>query len=150
MGVDTSAWIVYGIIVDTEDLTPSVVRQLVAAFSLDVEPPDDGDGDDTLGSEYTEWWLHVLGKVMSKLERRLVRRGLTVETFGSGAFPRWAIGREAAHASGDGDQVAFTTPARVTAATRLSKRQRATIEHLRRIIPGASRPHLLLGVMRWQ
>ena len=49
-----------------------------------------------------------------------------------------------------GGGLATTTPARIAAAMRLSKRQRATIEQLRRIIPGASPPRLVLGVMRWQ
>ena len=151
MGIDTSAWVTYGIIVDTEDLTPAVIRQLVAAFSLDVEPPDDGD-DGTQGSEHTKWWRSVLSRVMNGIDRRLWRRGLTVETCGSDVDPRWVIGREAAHASGDGDGggLATTTPARIAAAMRLSKRQRATIEQLRRIIPGASPPRLVLGVMREQ
>ena len=152
MGIDTSAWVTYGIIVDTEDLTPAVIRQLVAAFSLDVEPPDDGDDDDTQGSEHTRWWRSVLSRVMNGIDRRLWRRGLAVEWCGSDVDVRWVIGREAANAMGDGDGggLATTTPARIAAAMRLSKRQRATIEQLRRIIPGASKPRLVLGVMRWQ
>lgn len=137
MGVDTSASLVFGTIVDVDDLTPDVVARVAAALAVDVESPDEGDCYST----------RALNQAMEQINTALRRRGLVVETCGSFVSPRWVIGREVAYAVGDGDSLATTTPAKIARAMRLSKRNRATLERLRRMIPGASPLRLVLSVL---
>ena len=137
MGVDTSASLVFGTVVDVEDLTPEIVARVAAALAVDVEPPDEGDC----------YSMRALNQAMQELDVALRRRGLVVETCGSFVSPRWVIGREVVTAWGDGDSLATTTPAKIARAMRLSARHRATLERLRRMIPGASPLRLVLSVM---
>lgn len=137
MGIDTSASLVYGTIVDVDDLTPEVVARVAAALAVDVEPPDDGEYYST----------QALNDVMEDFNVALRRRGLVVETCGSFVSPRWVIGREVVSALGDGDSLATTTLAKIARAMRLSKRHRATLDRLRRIIPSTSPLRLVLSVM---
>ena len=137
MGVDTSASLVFGTIVDVEDLTSEIVARVAAALAVDVEPPDEGD----------DYSMRALNQAMEEFNVALRRRGLVVETCGSFVSPRWVIGREVAYAVGDGDSLATTTPAQIVRAMRLSSRHSATLERLRRMIPGASPLRLVLSVM---
>lgn len=143
MGVDTSATLIYGTIVDVEDLTPAAVRQIAAGFSLAFDPTEYDADDDEHGC----YEIRALVTLMDELNDVLRRRGLVVEVCGSYASPRWVIGRRIAEAWGDGESLDVTSLARITAGTRLSKRHRAALERLRRIIPGASPTRLVLSVM---
>lgn len=148
MGLDTAAFISYGLTITPDDLdgesgADEPRAALAEAVGVDSDDPDyaDGDGD---GDASDHLWLDAVAS------RLLRRKSFGVETCGSYADSAWVLGVRFVCVDGDGSALTEFDPAAVARHVARLKRDRvlqAAFARVRKALPTVGAPSVVCGVM---